>query len=315
VKVVYSPHYDISFFGVERLHPFDSRKYGRAWRELRRRFGRSLGDRLVTVDRPASETELLLGHSSEYLTRIRQRKVLAAALEVPELSRAPSWLLRWRVVRPMRWAVRGTIIAAQLAMREGLAVNLSGGYHHAKLSCGEGFCLFNDIAIAVRALRRDGLLSDGSRTVYIDLDAHQGNGVCHQFKDDARTFVFDMYNQEIYPSYDAESHDRIDCDIGLSGGTSGNEYLAVLRDRLPAFLDSLGKNTPIALAIYNAGSDVVEGDPLGELGLSPSDVLERDLFVIDQLRSRNIPAIMLPSGGYTRDSYRLIATTIGALLK
>jgi histone deacetylase 11 len=315
MRVVYSKHYDISFFGIERLHPFDSRKYGRAYRELRRRFGQSLRGRLATVDRAARYSELLLGHSEDYLGRIRNREALAAALELPELSRAPEWLLRWRVVRPMRWAVRGTIIAAELAMREGLAINLSGGYHHAKPSYGEGFCLFNDIAISVRAMRHDRLLSEESRIVYIDLDAHQGNGVCHEFMDDARTFIFDMYNCEIYPCYDVNARERIDCDVGLRGGISGCDYLAKLRNELPAFLDSLSGNTPIALAIYNAGTDVVMGDPLGDLELSPVEVLERDLFVIGQLRSRNIPAVMLPSGGYTRDSYQLIAATVSELIK
>ena len=314
MKVVYSRHYNISFFGAERLHPFDSRKYGRAARELRRRFGRSLGGRLMTVDRPASDADLLLGHHADYLAKLRNRETLAAALEVPLLTRAPSWLLRWRVVRPMRWAVRGTMIAAHAAMREGLAVNLSGGYHHAKPRNGEGFCLFNDIAVAVRALRRDGLLADDARVVYVDLDAHQGNGVCHEFMDDRQMFIFDMYNREIYPSYDVDARDRTDCDLGVRGGTSGRDYLAKLRDRLPGFLDSLSKSKPISLAIYNAGTDVLAGDPLGGLDLSAADVLRRDLSVIGELQSRGIPTVMLPSGGYTAASYRLIAATVGELL-
>lgn len=314
MKVVYSSHYDISFFGMERLHPFNSRKYGRAYRKLRRRFGRSLRGCLMSVDRPASDSELLLGHTAGYLAQVQRREALAAALEVPQLSWAPSWLLRWRVVRPMRWAVRGSIIAAESAMREGLAINLSGGYHHAKPSHGEGFCLFNDIAIAVRALQRDRVLNDASRTVYLDLDAHQGNGVCHEFMEDARTFIFDMYNRDIYPIDDVDARDRIDCSAGLRGGTSGADYLAMLQDKLPEFLDSLGKRRPIELAIYNAGTDVVTGDPLGNLELSPDDVLERDLFVVDQLRSRGIPVVLLPSGGYTQGSCQLIAATVGELI-
>ena len=214
----------------------------------------------------------------------------------------------------MRWAVRGSILAAELAMREGLAINLSGGYHHAKPNRGEGFCLFNDIAIAVRVLQRDQLLGDDARIVYIDLDAHQGNGVCHEFMDDARTFIFDMYNRDIYPNDDVDARERIDCGIGLPSGTSGADYLAMLQDKFPIFLNSLSRNRPIELAVYNAGTDVVTDDPLGELELSPDDVLERDLFVIDQLRSRGIPVVMLPSGGYTHGSYHLIAATVGELM-
>jgi histone deacetylase 11 len=313
LKIAYSRHYDISFFGVERLHPFDSRKYGRAWRELRRGSGRAMARRRLHVDRPASESELLTAHTPAYLRSLKSSSELAGALEMPVLNRAPNWLLQWRIVRPMRWAVRGTILAAAAAVRTGLAINLSGGYHHAKPSRGEGFCLFNDIAIAIRSLRLNGNLDSAARVVYVDLDAHQGNGVCRQFMSDSSMFIFDMYNREIYPGYDADLQDRIDCNIGLRGGTSGDEYLGTLRDRLPGFLDSAGKSAPVELAIYNAGTDVVADDPLGRLDLTPAHVLARDLYVVEQLRLRAIPTLMLPSGGYTRHSYRLIAATIAEL--
>jgi histone deacetylase 11 len=88
----------------------------------------------------------------------------------------------------------------------------------------------------------------------------------------------------------------------------------MLQDKLPEFLDSLSKRRSIELAIYNAGTDVVTGDPLGNLELSPDDVLERDLFVVDQLRSRGIPVVLLPSGGYTQGSCQLIAATVGELI-
>ena len=314
-KVVYSSRYNIGFFGVERLHPFDSRKYGRAWRLLRQREGKLLRSAHVPVDRPASFSELLLGHSAEYLGRIRQSGPLAAALELPPLARAPAWLLRWRVVKPMLWAVRGTELAFRAALDHGVAINLSGGYHHAKRTKGEGFCLFSDIAIAVRSLRQAGQLHDSSRIAYIDLDAHQGNGVCHQFVDDASVFIFDAYNREIYPGYDEIAQDRIDCKVALRSNTSGGEYLARLKEKLPGFLDGISRSSPIELAIYNAGTDVIADDPLGGLALAAEDVLERDLYVIDLLRRRGIPVAMLTSGGYTRDSYRLIAATVEQLLQ
>src|SRR5262249_50238417 len=98
----------------------------------------------------------------------------------------PAWMLAWRVLRPRRWAARGSVLAAKAALADGAAVNLSGGYHHAKPSRGEGFCVFSDIGLIVQLLRREKLLQDSDTIIYVDLDAHQGNGVCHQFLTDSR---------------------------------------------------------------------------------------------------------------------------------
>ncbi len=314
VALVYSPRYDIRFFGVERFHPFDSRKYGRAWKELRQQFGARLWNHHVPVDRPSTDNDLLQVHSPEYLATIRRPRGLAAALELPFLRHAPGWLLAWRMVRPMRWATRGTVLAAKAALQHGVAVNLSGGYHHAKPDRGEGFCLFSDIALAIRSLRAEGLLRSPQRVAYIDLDAHQGNGVCHEFLHDKEVFIFDMYNSQIYPSYDSEARQRIDCNLPLPYGCVGVEYLRILRNYLPGFLDSLSRDPGIGLGIYNAGTDVFMNDPLGGMRLTAGDILERDLFVIDQFRSRGIPLVMVPSGGYTRQSYQFITATIMELL-
>jgi histone deacetylase 11 len=139
MHIAYSPHYNITFFGVERLHPFDSRKYGRAWELLRTEFGSALKKCHLRIDRPVSNEELALVHSPEYLKSLRSSATLARALEIPLLHFLPGWLIDWRVSRPMRWAVRGSVLAAEAALRTGWAVNLSGGYHHAKPSHGEGF--------------------------------------------------------------------------------------------------------------------------------------------------------------------------------
>lgn len=308
--IVYSPNYNISFWGLERLHPFDSRKYGRAWTELRRTVGAQISRLHIPVDRAATDPELLLAHSADYLSSLRHPRSLAAALELPLLRFIPAWSTHWRVVRPMRWAVRGSVLAAKAALEHGLGINLSGGYHHAKRDESEGFCLFSDAAIAIRQLRAEGLLSPTGHIAYVDLDAHQGNGVCHQFMDDRSVFIFDAYNPRIYPAYDVQARERIDCDLPLPKGCRGGEYLSLLRQNLPAFLDSISRSERVVLGIYNAGTDVIEGDPLGLLLLSASDVLARDMFVVSQFRDRGIPLVTLTSGGYTRESYRLIATSV-----
>src|SRR5205823_7291319 len=114
----------------------------------------------------------------------------------------------------------------------------------------------------------------------------------------------------IYPSYDRDARDRIDCPVPLPSPCTGAQYLRLLELSLPGFLDSVGRTGRIGLAVYNAGTDVFEGDALGRLSLTAADVLARDLYVIDQLRSRDIPVVVLLSGGYSRESYRLVANTV-----
>jgi histone deacetylase 11 len=314
-SVVYSRHYNIGFFGLERLHPFDSKKYGRAWRCLRRHFGSSLSSRSFRPRRPISRDEMLTVHSAAYLKQLKASKYVAGALELPPVRHLPAWVIDRQVLRPMRWATMGTVIAAKKAIEEGFAVNLGGGFHHAKPASGEGFCIYSDIAIAIKLLRRDGSLKDDTRVAYIDLDAHQGNGVCHAFLDDNRVFIFDMYNGTIYPWQDQAAQDRIDCKISLTSACQESEYLRELHNWLPGFLDSISQSNSVGLAVYNAGTDVFVDDPLGDLNLSAEGILKRDLYVVEELRRRQIPAVMLLSGGYTRVSYELVANSVIQLLE
>lgn len=309
MHIVYSSHYNIGFYGIERLHPFDSRKYGRVWNVLRRHFGSSLRKLHVKPTRAATREELLLVHTDVYLKKLCDPKYIAGAIEVPLIAKLPSWAFDWHILRPMRWGTSGTILAARKALESGLAINLSGGYHHAKPDGGEGFSLYADIAIAVEAMRAEGKLAATDRIVYVDTDAHQGNGVCHCFMNDPRAFLFDIFNHQVYPAYDIDAKNRIDCKIGIPSFTKDGEYLHELRAQLPGFLDSVTKSQ-VGLAIYNAGTDVFEEDPLGSLGISAKGIYERDLFVIDELRRRGIPTVMVLSGGYTRQSYQLVADSV-----
>jgi histone deacetylase 11 len=269
----------------------------------------------VGVPRPASVADLAAVHDPAYLDRLRDPRVLARALELPFVGRLPGWVTSWAILRPMRWGVAGSLVAARAALAAGLAVNLSGGYHHAKPDRGEGFCVFNDIAYLVHGLRAEGRLNAEERVAYIDLDAHQGNGVCHHFRADGRVFIYDAYNPGIYPAFDGEARDRIDCPVPLPAGCTGAEYLRLLAGTLPGFLDSIGRTGRVGLAVYNAGTDVVAGDALGGLRVSAADVLARDLYVVEQVRARGLPVVMLLSGGYSRESYRLVANTAVELLR
>ena len=128
-------------------------------------------------------------------------------------------------------------------------------------------------------------------------------------------FILDMYNAAIYPRHDQRARARIDCDLPLRPGCRGDEYLAKLRQALPGFLDSISRGGEVALGVYNAGTDVFAGDQLGGLALTADDVLQRDRFVIEQFRARGIPVVMLPSGGYSRHSYLLLAASVLDLLQ
>lgn len=313
-RIVYSRNYNIGFYGLERLHPFDSRKYGRAWKLLRQHFGSSLNMLHVHPSRAASRDELTLVHSPEYLKQLADPKYVARALEIPLIRRLPSWVIDRHVLRPMRWATRGTIVAAIEALGHGFSVNLSGGYHHAKPGHGEGFSIYSDIGIAVASLRANRHIADDARIAYVDTDAHQGNGVCHTFMNDNRVFIFDIFNARIYPLFDVDARKRIDCDVGITDAITDKEYLGELRDRLPGFLDSVGRS-PIGLAVYNAGTDVVAGDPLGKLNISATTIRERDLFVVGELRKRGIPTVMVLSGGYSKQSFKLVANSVIGLIE
>ena len=315
MRLVYTSRYNIGFLGLERLHPFDSRKYGRAWRAVGREVRRLRDRAWVGVTRPVALADLAATHDPAYLARLNSSLELARALELPFLRRLPAWAV-WRVVlRPMRWAVAGSLVAAREALGCGLALNLSGGYHHAAPDRGEGFCVFNDIAHLVHGLRAEGRLAPNDRVVYVDLDAHQGNGVFHHFRADRRVFVYDAFNPSIYPAHDRAARDRIDCAVPLPTHCTGAEYLRLLELTLPGFLDSVRRTERVGLVVYNAGTDVFADDALGGLNLTAADVLARDQFVIEQTRSRGIPTVMLLSGGYSRESYRLVANTAVELLR
>src|SRR5436309_2164031 len=168
VPLVYSPKYNITAFGLERRHPFDSVKYRRIHDWLIAQGIRKAGDFIPPP--PSTKADLLRVHTPEYLRSLRDRRVLARILEVPVLSYLPAWLVDWRVLRPMRWATGGTVLACRLAVERGLVVNLGGGYHHADGRSAGGFCVYADVPLALLLLRAEGKI--GSALV-VDTDAHQ----------------------------------------------------------------------------------------------------------------------------------------------
>jgi histone deacetylase 11 len=305
-RLVYSAEYDIHFLGLENLHPFDSRKYSRAWKVLRSRFGDRLDALTLTPTAPANNDVLRLVHPENYLHQLRRSRYVAKALELSSLGMLPISILDSRVLRPMRLATMGTILAAEAALASGMAINLSGGYHHASPERGEGFCIYADVAIAIAQLRQSHQIAPDDPILIIDLDAHQGNGLARVFLDDPSVHILDMYNCQIYPC-DSLAISRINCKLPLAAGSPDAVYLTQLRQHLPRFLESI---PPPKIAFYNAGTDIYEYDPLGCLGVSQEGILERDRFVFHTLTEAGIPWVMVLSGGYTRESYQLVADSV-----
>ncbi len=301
IPVIYHPSYNITAFGLERLHPFDSRKYQRIHDALITRGLRRRGDFLRP--RPVSRTDLLKVHTAQYLDSLRQPAVLARILEVPIVRRLPAWLLDWRVLGPMRLACGGTILACRQALEYGLAINLGGGYHHAAGGWGGGFCVYADIPLAAKTLHDEGRVA---KAMVVDLDAHQGNGTASVFQSWPWATIFDLFERNLFPTHkEPEAYP-----LPVPTGLGGPEYLQIVEDALPVALDTVRPD----LLIYNAGSDVFVGDPLAGFRLSANEVAERDLRVVTIARERDIPVAMVLSGGYSSESWRIHTDGIEGIL-
>ena len=192
--------------------------------------------------------------------------------------------------------IGGTLGAAQAALRDGVAVNLAGGTHHAFADHGEGYCIFNDLVIVLRRLRADGCIS---RALIIDLDVHQGNGTAALSQADPDTFTFSMHAANNYPAHKEQSS----WDIALPDGTTDEQYLARLEESRSALLERARPD----LILYQAGVDVLRNDRFGKLALSMAGVGERDRLVCAFARQAGVPLVVTLGGGYARDINRIVA--------
>jgi acetoin utilization deacetylase AcuC-like enzyme len=189
-----------------------------------------------------------------------------------------------------RSATAGTVAAARHAVAHRVAMNLGGGTHHAGRAFARGYCLFNDVAVAVAALRRDGL---ADRAVVVDCDVHQGDGTADLFADDPRTYTLSLHGARNYPFTRIPS----DLDVDLPTGTGDDAYLAALSDALDVALPQAAADT----AFYLAGADPWEGDRLGRLALTKAGLRDRDELVLDRLLATGATVCVVLAGGYAPD--------------
>lgn len=186
-----------------------------------------------------------------------------------------------------RLAVQGTINTGLMALQDGVSGNLAGGTHHAMPDYGEGFCVYNDVAVAVNVLRQTKWVN---RVLIIDLDVHQGNGNAAIFKGEPDVYTFSMHGEKNYPFVKPPS----DMDVGLPDNTGDREYLQTLSDALESIFQAFEPG----LVFYLAGIDPLEEDHFGRLSLSMKGLEERDRMVIGQVTQKGIPLALLLSGGY-----------------
>lgn len=239
---------------------------------------------------PASAAQVGLAHDPAYVARVFTQAL--APDEVRRIGLPASEM----VARRARLAAAGTLLAAWLALEHGLALNAAGGSHHAGPDAGAGFCVFNDVAVAVANLMAQGVPGP---VLVIDADVHQGDGTARIFAGDPRVFTFSIHAERNFPARKARS----DLDIALADGTGDAAYLAALAEGVAQALAAARPR----IVFYNAGVDVWKGDRLGRLGLSEAGIRARDAHVIAAVRSRGLPLVGVLGGGYDDDPRRLAA--------
>ncbi|XP_074645046.1 histone deacetylase 11-like isoform X2 [Tubulanus polymorphus] len=299
--IIYCMEYNIGFLGLEKLHPFDAGKWGKVHAFLKE--VSMLRDDTTTTPIEATVNDLLVVHTKRYINSLKWSVNVAGITEVPPVALVPNFIVQRKVLRPFRFQTGGTIMGAKLAMERGWAINIGGGFHHCSANRGGGFCAYADITLAIKfLLERD---KNVKNIMIIDLDAHQGNGHERDFMGDQNVYILDIYNRGIYP-HDGFAKRAIKRKVELGLFTEDEEYLRLVKTHVDGALNEF---TP-DIVIYNAGTDILDGDPLGCLSISPEGIIERDQIVFQRVRTRGIPLLMVTSGGYQRATARIIADSI-----
>lgn len=284
VPVVFHPAYEAA---LPEGHRFPMGKYGRLAAAIQARG--LVPDGFVTPE-PASPELIRLAHDGIYVEQVVTATVPRA------VERAIGLPVDAGVARRSLASAGGSLLAARLALRGGLAGSTAGGSHHGRRDGGRGFCVFNDVAVAALALKREGTIR---RALVIDLDVHQGDGTADCLSDEPDLFTFSMHAEKNYPT------DKVpgDLDVGLPDGLGDEDYLAALNLHVPRLLDTQRPD----LVFYNAGVDPHRDDRLGRLALTDDGLRRREAWVVDEVRRRGIPLAAVIGGGYATDIEALAA--------
>jgi acetoin utilization deacetylase AcuC-like enzyme len=260
-------------------HRFPMRKYSR----LRERIVVELPGVRLAVPAAASDEELLRAHDARYVARVADGTLTAAEI------RRIGFPWSQQMVERSRRSVGATVAASRAALEYGAGVNLAGGTHHAFADRGEGFCVFNDVAVAVRTMQAEGR---AARMAIIDTDVHQGNGTAAIFAGDADVFTFSVHGDGNFPF----RKEAGDLDIALPDGAGDADYLEAVRTGVAAGLEA-----DVDLVYYVSGADAFAGDRLGRLSVSREALAERDRIVFSACEQRSVGVVLVMAGGYASD--------------
>jgi len=285
-KIVYSPHYGKVNLGA---HVFPVKKYDLIRKKMLDKKLANENDFIEAL--MASDEDVLLVHTKSYfnqLNKARERKGnwlrLMSQLEMPFCT-TPKQLIEASL-----YCVGGTYLSSCLALENGIGIHLGGGFHHAYPDHGEGFCVVNDVAIAIRKLQQENKVK---KVGVIDCDLHQGNGTAYIFRNDSAVYTFSIHAQNIYPA--KEKSDR---DIGLPDHTDDQNYIRHLKKSVPTILADFNPD----LVLYLAGADPYMDDVLSPLNISKEGLRERDKIVISESRQNSIPISIVLAGGYAQET-------------
>ena len=277
MKIFYTDHFVLP---LPAGHRFPMAKYAL----LRQRVAESEPRRNLHVPQAATDEEILLAHDGGYLQRVQYGTLSTGEIRRIGFPWSP------QMVERSRRSSGATLSACRAALEDGCAVSLAGGTHHAYRDHGEGYCIFNDSAIAARLMLAEASLE---RVAIIDCDVHQGNGTASILADEKKVFTFSIHAAKNFPFRKEKS----DLDIELDDATADEDYLAALANGLD---ETFARSQP-QLAIYLAGADPYRDDRLGRLALTKRGLAKRDRMVLHACRDRNVPVAVTMAGGYARD--------------
>ncbi|XP_074601982.1 histone deacetylase 11 [Brevipalpus obovatus] len=318
LSIVYSKNYDMGMFGMEKLHPFDTKKWGKIAQYLKD-FINNQNKRISFIAplRTIENEELRLVHTDMFIKSLNTSKLFnAKATELSVLAITPMSVIQTHLITPIKYQTAGSVLAGYLALKHGYAINLGGGFHHCSSQSAGGFCLIADITLLIKYLWAK--VDSKLKVMIVDLDAHQGNGHENDAleireKDPSKKdqlYILDMYNLSVYP-HDHKAKEAIDCPIPLTCDIGDEEYLSLLKKNLPKATKTFQPD----LIVYNAGTDILAGDPLGAMEVSPKGVIQRDEFVFTHAKSISSAIVMLTSGGYQKSNARVIADSLINLIE
>jgi len=275
-------HSDQFSFPLPEDHRFPAAKFSLLREAVSRAGLVSPGDLSTPV--PITDEQILLVHSPEYLRKLTEGQLTRAEIRRIGLPWSPELVTR------AKYSTGGTLAACRTALQEGISVNLTGGFHHAFHDHGQGYCVFNDVMIAIRVLQDEGQVQ---QVAVLDCDVHQGNGTADLAAGDSSVFTFSIHNEQNFPLHKVPS----DLDVGLQDGVGDAGYLAALEPALQRTMVLAEAD----LAIYLAGADPYEKDMLGRLSLTKAGLAARDRMVIETCRGSALPLAVVMAGGYCRD--------------